>query len=262
MFTEENQSGFIGKIKNIFAQPEGEQAGTKQHDTLVMGTRTVNASNTPNTRQDSNLSFEDWRKQLHVRTVEVSSPVVSTPKNIRDLDIAFASRFNEMGGRFLYCESLAEAVAAISDLKNEQQWHHVFCFENETKDAFAQAGFQKGAIGYTIENSDAAISLCESLIAESGTVIFNPKQASRRSLSCFPKTHIVLADTRRLCADLLEGLERFHVDHKGELPAVFDISKDQSAHFFDASRLILNAHGTRDVWVILIDEVIKPSNRL
>ncbi len=202
-------------------------------------------------------------KPIATRTVEASTikPTVAAAPVEMDLDIRFATKFIEAGGKFLFCESMKEAVETLQMLKADHGWEHVFTWENEIKDAFAASNFQKGAVGFTIENSDAAISLCESLIADEGIVILNPKQASRRRLPCFPKTQVLLADVSCLVGSEADGLDKFYKKHKGELPSFIKLNTCNSGHFYDKQRLILNAEGTEDLYVILIDEFIPPSQR-
>lgn len=197
---------------------------------------------------------------VSVRTVSPSAPSYALAPET-DLDIRFAEEFTGKGGKFIYCESVADAIEELKSMKAENGWQHIFTWENEIKDAFCNYNFQKGSIGFTIENSDAAISLCESLVAEDGSIIFNPKQASRRTLSCFPDVHIILADVTRLIPSLVRGLERFNQLHKPELPSVLDLSDDKTGHFYDQVRLILRAEGTKNIYVILVDEIIPPSVR-
>jgi L-lactate dehydrogenase complex protein LldG len=201
---------------------------------------------------------------IGVRTVNAADSVAvpayaSTSDN--ELDIRFATKFIDAGGKFLFCESMKEAVETLKMLKEDHGWEHIFAWENEVKDAFAASSFQKGVVGFTIENSDAAISLCETLIADEGIVILNPKQASRRRLPCFPKTHVLLADVTTLIGSEAEGLEKFYKKHKGELPSFIKLNHCNEGHFYDKQRLILNAEGPEDVYVILIDEYIPPSTR-
>jgi L-lactate dehydrogenase complex protein LldG len=265
MLHENTGHGFLSRLKHAFS------SSSESHDaidTIPSTTRTVNYTTeevlteeepiTYASRYDSQQSITE--KEISLRTVEVSAPVYSLPAE-SDLDIRFATKFSETGGKFIFCESVKEAVEGMQMLKNENGWKHIFCWENEIKDAFGEANFQKGAIGFTIENSDAAVSLCETLIADDGTIILNPKQASRRRLTCFPKTHIILTDVAHLKANEMEGLEKFYRLHKGELPSIVKLGSCNNGHFYDKQRLILNAEGTEDVYVFLVDQFIPPSLR-
>lgn len=262
MFTED--SGIFARFKNFFSNEgkseEAAVAETAEMESAVPADSPETVEETVYTRTSMVSDESVTGMEISLRTVEVSAPkmAVSTEK---DLDIRFATKFIAAGGKFIYCENLGEAVEVLKGLKEDNHWCHVFSWENEIKDAFANNGFQKGAIGFTIENSEAAVSLCEFLIAEEGTILLNPKQASRRRLPCFPKTHIIITDVAHLAAGEKEALERFAQANKGELPSVIKLGYCNTGHFYDKQRLILNAEGTEDVYVILVDEIIPPSLR-
>lgn len=257
MFTEEQ--GFFGRIKNLFGNHQAER------EVEVIATRTVVGFNENEVARPT--SFADIINEpitastpVAVRTVEPTAKSYDKPSET-DLDIHFAENFNAQGGDFIYCETIANAIEVLKTMKRQNEWIHIFTWENEIKDAFCEHNFQRGAIGFTIENSSAAISLCESLVAEDGSIIFNPKQASRRTLSCFPNFHIVLADATRLTPTLATGLQRFNQLHKPELPSVLRLNDENNTHFYDQTKLVLRAEGTKNIFVIFVDEIIPPSIR-
>jgi L-lactate dehydrogenase complex protein LldG len=280
MFTEESGTGFFAKMKSVFinnekstnevnqttAVVEPVMETEAQKPTLYASLGNVVAENEttfvePVFTYSSRVSDESvTEKEIALRTVEVTAPTYALPVE-KDLDIRFATKFIQANGKFIFCESIKEAVEGLRMLKAERNWSHIFCWENEIKDAFCDNNFQKGSIGYTIENSDAAISLCESLIADEGTIILNPKQASRRRLHCFPKTHIIITDVAHLACNEADGLDRFYALNKGELPSIIKLGSCNDGHFYDKQRLILNAEGPEDVYVFLVDQVIPPSLR-
>jgi L-lactate dehydrogenase complex protein LldG len=267
MFTEETGTGFFSRIKNAFTANENtvvvddkptEFAEEKTNGTdEMMNANVTERSNYP-TAPANNESVTE--REIPLRTVGVTAPSLHLP-NEKDLDIRFATKFIAAGGKFVFCESIKEAIENLKILKMENDWSHVFCWENEIKDAFCESNFQKGSIGFTIENSDAAISLCECLVAEDGTILLNPKQASRRRLPCFPKTHIIITDLAHVASTEADALHHFKQMHKGELPSIIKLGSCNSGHFYDKQRLILNAEGTEDVYVFLVDEIIPPSLR-
>lgn len=277
MFKDESGSGFFAKMKNVFSYTEKTttseliseaQVATaeapvelKSKFSTAQQSETSTAYAEPVFTYTSRVTDESvTAREIPLRTVEVTAPVY-TLNTEKDLDIRFATKFIQANGKFVFCEDLKEAIEGLRMLKAERNWSHIFCWENEIKDAFCESNFQKGAIGYTIENSDAAISLCESLIADEGTIILNPKQASRRRLHCFPKTHIIITDVAHLAGTEAEGLERFYALNKGELPNIIKLGSCNNGHFYDKQRLILNAEGTEDVYVFLVDKPIPPSLR-
>jgi len=266
MLTETSGNSLLSRLKNVFSSSEPapfiesaqeNSLSVSDTDTLEQG---ITGSVVEMPQTESLISQSVIEREISLRTVEVSAPRVTMPEE-KDLDIRFATSFSEAGGKFVFCETIKEAVQTLKLLKSEEGWSHVFFWENEIRDAFLDNNFQKGAIGFTIENSDAAISLCENLIADDGTIILNPKQASRRRLPCFPKTHIILTDIARLAGSETEGLEKFYQKHKGELPSIIKLGSCNKGHFYDKQRLILNAEGPENVYVFLIDEIIPASLR-
>jgi len=261
MYTEE--TGLFSRIKGLFSSNEtAVESNTAVEDQAEVSAEepVLLVADTP--KEINHIVVEEsvTEREIPLRTVEVSAPTYILP-NEKDLDIRFATKYIQAGGKFIYCETLKEAIEQLQLLKSEHGWQHIFTWENEIKDAFCNYNFQRGAIGFTIENSEAAISLCESLIAEDGTILLNPKQASRRRLPCFPKAHIIITDVAHLAAQESDGLERFYALNKGELPSLIKLGNCNNGHFYDKQRLILNAEGTEDIFVILVDEVIPPSLR-
>ena len=269
MVNEETGHGFFSRLKNVFSSTasNGTPEDTAYENSSVATLTEEKVENEMTTQPETETvtapvvrAENIIQKEIQVRTVEVKAPVVNMPDE-QDLDIRFATKFIEADGKFVFCETMKQAIEDLNRLKEEMGWAHVFCWENEIKDAFCDSNFQKGLIGYTIENSDAAVSLCESLAADEGTIIFNPKQASRRRLKCFPKTHIVITDIAHLTAHEADALDKFKQLNKGELPSVVKLGTCNTGHFYDKQRLILNSDGTEDIYVFLVDEVIPPSLR-
>jgi L-lactate utilization protein LutC len=273
MFNNDNQShGIIDSVKSFFGV-------AKLHDDVVTDTLTElmpDPSQIPLSEYTSTSAY----KPMATRTVDYShvgaEPAKEETQHIEraevaigemlhldhaDLDIDFATNFTAKGGKFIYCETQHEVVDLLRELSKENGWSHIFSWENELKDIFQDHDFQRGAIGYTLENSDAAICLCESLIADSGNVILNPKQASRRRLPVFPNAQILIADLSKLTTELNKALDLFSMDNKGEVPSVLDLHDNVKGCYYHDGNLVLKAEGTTNLYLILLDERIKPSTR-
>ena len=276
MYTEDSNTGFLGSLKSLFSSKKvnlvEEATNNDVTDILVeeyipvrqanvdaptdkpMGTRTVDYSH---------VEFAPVHKTIEEESMPPEQPATHSDDNHthQDLDILFASMLIEKGGKFIFCDSINDVVAELKVLSEEMKWAHVFCWENELKDAFCDNNFQKGAIGFTLENSSAAMCLCETLVADSGSLILNPKQASRRRLPVFPKVQIFLADTSQIAADLNKAVDLFNIKNRGELPSVLDLADNVKGHYYYDGNLVLKAEGTSEIYVFLVDEKIKPSQR-
>lgn len=276
MYTEDSNTGFLGSLKSLFAPKKtslpAEQESSESTELLIeeyiplrnpnvdaptdrpMGTRTVDYSHAE-MYAVTRISEEG--------TVSMDQPQVKSDEMQyhQELDILFASMLIEKGGKFIYCESIADVIAELKAMSAELKWAHIFCWENEIKDAFCENNFQKGAIGFTIENSNAAMCLCETLVADMGSLILNPKQASRRRLPVFPQVQIFLADTSQIAADLNKAIDLFNIKNRGELPSVLDLGDNVKGQYYHDGNLVLKAEGTSEIYVFLVDEKIKPSTR-
>jgi hypothetical protein len=274
MYTEDSNSGFFGGLKSLFSGKKAIQNEENKSDEMVdllveeyipvrnvnvdaptdkpMGTRTVDYSH---------VEFAPVSRVTEEVAPAIVTPAKEDTAHNQDLDILFASTLIEKGGKFIFCDSIADVVNELKALSEELKWAHVFCWENEIKDAFCEANFQKGAIGFTLENSSAAMCLCETLVADTGSLILNPKQASRRRLPVFPRVQIFLADTSQIAADLNKAVDLFNIKNRGELPSVLDLADNVKGHYYYDGNLVLKAEGTSEIYVFLVDEKINPSQR-
>jgi L-lactate dehydrogenase complex protein LldG len=112
--------------------------------------------------------------------------------------------------------------------------------------------FQKNDPEMLIQFTDAALSFCESLIAESGTILLSPDQSSHRKLTTFPKYHIIVASKKNLEETLDKALKKFNDNYINRLPAILELNEEKKYYKANHTRL-LSATGTNEVFVFYID---------
>ena len=278
MFTEDSNSSFLGGLKSIFGTKKNPDTNSSETlansaEALVEEYQPTKAAPAENpidrpmatrTVDYSHVEFKPVTKPVEevIESDTTPSPFEEvTVEDNHELDIRFASNLIEKGGKFIYCERIADVVEELKALSEALNWEYVYCWENEIKDAFCENNFQKGVIGIMLEESNAAICLCETLVADSGNIILNPKQASRRRLPVFPKVHILIANTCQIAADLNKALDQFNIKNRGELPSVLDLNNNIKGHYYHDGNLVLKAEGTAELYVFLVDEKIQPSTR-
>jgi L-lactate utilization protein LutB len=257
MFTEDQGTGLFSSFKSLFGSSKKSEATTENIEDLVEEYTRPNMEGVeiPATPMHTRTVFFEAKSEEQVDNTQLH-------KVIENLDVSFAENFVTKGGKFMYFETIAEAITEVKVLAEEMNWMHVYCWENEVKDMFHNNDFQRGAIGFTMENSSAAMCMCSELIAENGTLLLTPKQASRRRLTVFPKTQIFIANTSQVLFSLAEALEKFNIENKGELPSVLNLQDNSKGNYYYNGQLVLKAEGTEDVYLILVDETIAPSNRV
>lgn len=257
MLSEKQESGLLGHLKSWFG------AERKHELSPVLSEYTEEYVRPSMVGLDAPMSSPMSTRTVFFETKSTVKERIQIPEISHDaLDITFAEHFVEKGGKFVYCETLAQAIDEIKTLSSELNWVHAYCWENEVKDMFCDYDFQRGAIGFTLEKSNATVCLCETLIAENGTFLLNPKQASRRRLPGFPKTQIFIAHSSQIVYSLSQALEMFRTANKGELPSVLNLADNTYGKYYYDDQLVLKADGPSDVYLILVDEVIPPSDRV
>ena len=277
MPTESKNNSFLHKVKSFFLGPEMEE-----EDAIIPNENaTVEISNGTKDDEvevelitkDLNPKFDSTIKPMAVKKVvgyddsHTHNPTPITPeaplssvseepvKNNIELDVQFAENFTAAGGKFIYAETKVEFVEILKQLKQQNKWKHIYYWEDEVKQLLDGQDALKISIGVSLETSQAAVSFCEYLVASDGSIILSSKQASTRGLSVFPDAHIIIADATRLVRNLEEGVIKFNKFHT-ELPFAIYLSDKIGADTKSNDTLILNAHGTQNVFLLFVDEAI------
>jgi L-lactate dehydrogenase complex protein LldG len=272
MSSTEKKSSFFDKLKSVFLGPE--EQSDREKDTMVtkedkgdaapLKTQAPQSYTPPKAKRDESLKPMAVKKVIGYEDPfkEPIQEVVNTPVSHEeiveegDLDITFAEHFTAAGGKFLFCESRQEMVEILQQLKENHHWSNIYYWEDEVKEIVEGYDNLKISIGCTLETSQAAISMCEYIVASDGSIILSSKQASTRGLSVFPNAHIIIADASRLARNLNEGIKKFNKIHGSELPFAIYLSDKFAADSKPATTLVLNAHGTQNIFLLFVDEKI------
>jgi len=275
MSTESKNNDFLHKVKSFFLGPEMEEENAiipneNSAEELPDGKKEDDAEFIT---KDLNPKFDSTIKPMAVKKVvgyddshtqstapiSTESPSTSTvtpsAQNNVELDVQYAENFTMAGGKFIYAETKAELIEILKQLKQQNKWKNIYYWEDEVKQLLDGQDALKISIGVSLETSQAAVSFCEYLVASDGSIILSSKQASTRGLSVFPDAHIIIADATRLVKNLEEGVIKFNKFHT-ELPFAIYLSDKVGVDTKSNDTLILNAHGTQNVFLLFVDEPI------
>ena len=273
-----SKPGFLSKLKSFILGPEEVEAPSVKEPAAVnmINEEVVVAVSNQNIEQQPELiekklkpKFDDSIKPMAVKKVvgfeDSHTPIYTPPilpkqeveidPNI-ELDVLFAENFTASGGKFIFADTRDEFVNILKQLKAQFAWKNIYYWEDEVKEILDGHDSLKISIGSNLENSQAAISLCEYIVANDGSIILSSKQASTRGLSVFPDAHILLADASRLVYNLDAGVKKFNKQHGSELPFLIYLSDKINTENKSSNQLILNATGTKNIYVIFVDEKI------
>lgn len=171
------------------------------------------------------------------------------------LDILFAHQFTKVNGQFIFCENESEFIENLISLTKEKGWSKIFCREEKIKNFLNQCQVPFSSDDTEITNVTVGITLCENLVARTGSVIISSKQTSGRQLPIFPDTHIVLAYTSQLVYDIKDALQFIKTKY-ASIPSMISAITGPSRTADIEKTLVQGAHGPKEIFVFLIDDII------
>lgn len=179
-------------------------------------------------------------------------PVYKSVSNSNFLDERFAENFVSSGGKFVYCQNQKEFISYLKSLKEENEWNHVYSWNNSLLDFLSYNDFQREEIGFSLAESDAGISYCFNLSANEGVIVLSPEQATNRRLVTFPKTHIIVAYKNQLKENIDGAIEKFDHHFGGRLASILELHEGKPVTKAN-HKTLLSAEGPRDVYLFYID---------
>jgi L-lactate dehydrogenase complex protein LldG len=163
----------------------------------------------------------------------------------------FASNAAALKADFVLCADRAERDAHLLALAEECSWKKVATHHSDdTQHAAAALGLpQLGTDdGYAIpelEACDVALTSCEALVAQTGSVLVSGRSCGGRALSVLPPHHVVLARRDQLIADLPAAFALLHERYSTDWPTMLSFITGPSRTGDIERILVLGAHGPR-----------------
>src|SRR5262249_43068275 len=98
------------------------------------------------------------------------------------------------------------------------------------------------------------ITLCECLVARTGSVIISSRQMSGRRLPFFPDVHVVLAYTSQLVGEIKDALQLIKLKYGDQIPSMITAITGPSRTADIEKTLVKGAHGPKEIFVFLVDD--------
>jgi hypothetical protein len=138
------------------------------------------------------------------------------PEQQVPVDELFTYNFKKNGGKFLYCENLAELHDQFLNILEENDWFEceVMCFEpklysllDENKLTYAKASQPK-----------FLLATCENLIADEGSILFSSNQIKQNKPNELPANIVIVATTSQMLESKSDGLREIKKKYDREYP--------------------------------------------
>jgi L-lactate dehydrogenase complex protein LldG len=170
----------------------------------------------------------------------------------------FAQNTAALKADFHSVASVEEASRQLASLATENNWKRVATH----RDPFVSALAEKLGLpclftdsGYDIsalEQSDAAITGCDALVAQTGSVLVSGPSAGGRALSVLPPHHVVIARRSQVVPDLAAALQLARKRYAPNWPSFLSFITGPSRTGDIERILVLGAHGPKKLTIFLL----------
>jgi L-lactate dehydrogenase complex protein LldG len=170
----------------------------------------------------------------------------------------FRHNTEDLKTEFRTCEDMNEAIRHVQTLAATNGWKKIGLHRGELTDAVArELGLTEVRTdnGYDVddlESCDAGLTECETLVAQTGSVLVSATSAGGRALSVLPPHHVVLAHRNQMVPDLSAALQRVQEKFKNKFPSFLSFISGPSRTGDIERILVLGAHGPKKLTILLL----------
>jgi L-lactate dehydrogenase complex protein LldG len=169
------------------------------------------------------------------------------------IEVTFAQELTRIGGKFAYCEHEADMIEKLKFVIYENSNREIFCFDQVLKRLLSEheIAFQSDPVA--LMNVGIGLTLCECLIARTGSIMVSSRQMSGRRLNVFPEVHVVIATTDQLVKNLQDAFVLMKKKYATTLPSAITVISGPSRTADIEKTLVMGAHGPRQLYILLVE---------
>jgi len=171
----------------------------------------------------------------------------------KDLALVFAEKFTSLLGNFSFCESEQDLYDQINSLVEEKQWDEVYCSDENIKSALGSFGFSAFS-EKPLKDADVSITICESLVARTGSMVLSSAVSSGRTTSVYAPVHICIAKVSQLVFDVKDALVLLQKKYGDQIPSMISFATGPSRTADIEKTLVVGVHGPKEVYCFLLDK--------
>lgn len=183
---------------------------------------------------------------------EADSIVFSPVDDLSEL--VFAERFTLNGGQFVYCEDEIAFMENILGLAEEHKWQKIYCWEQALQHLLDKYAYPFGHTDTDFLKADASITLCEALIASTGSILISNGKGAGRRLSIYPPVHLVLGYTSQVTDTLKDAFLLVQKNYENNPPSLISVISGPSCTADIANIVVKGAHGPAQLYLFLLED--------
>ncbi|MCE0499577.1 MAG: lactate utilization protein [Methylacidiphilales bacterium] len=178
--------------------------------------------------------------------------------SLNDQLVMFAFNCNQLRTELRTLASLDEAAAQLALLARENNWRQIASHRHPLVLPLAEKLALPTLLtddGYAIpdlERCHAAITGCDALVAQTGSILVSSGSAGGRALSVLPPHHVVIAQRSQLVPDLAAALALARERYAPNWPSFLSFITGPSRTGDIERILVLGAHGPKQLTVLIV----------
>jgi L-lactate dehydrogenase complex protein LldG len=171
------------------------------------------------------------------------------------LEIQFAQRFAALNGNFIFCENEEEFSHIMAALVKEHSWNNITTYDEKVQQLLKTADVPFISDPKKITSTDVGVTLCECLVARTGSVFVTSRQPAGRRLPVYSNIHVVVAYTSQLVYNLKDALTLIKGKYNSIPSMIANITGPSRTADIEKT-LVQGAHGPKEIFVCLIDDTV------
>lgn len=182
---------------------------------------------------------------------KAEDPIV--PPQETELEVQFAEEFSKLQGKFVFCLNTDELLYHLTQLTSHEQWKEIYCSEQPLQQLFTAKGFSFNP-ALALKDADVSITLCECLVARTGTIVMSAAQQHGRTSGVYAPVHVCIAYTNQLVYDVSNAFNLLQTKYGDQLPSLINFASGPSRTADIEKTLVVGVHGPKEVYVFLVDD--------
>lgn len=193
------------------------------------------------------------KRENPFQDIDFKSPVL---KELADVpEVEFASKLNENGGTFVYCENEKDFVENVKSLVDQRKWKSVYSIDEKLIGLLQTDGVNVESSEDNFNEQIAGITRCDFLIGRFGSVMVSSGLSSGRRMFVFPEVHIVFAYLSQVVTELKDAFKGMKKKYPERLPSQITVISGPSRTADIEKTLVMGAHGPKELIVFVIDDL-------
>ncbi|TAE71640.1 MAG: hypothetical protein EAZ85_10530 [Bacteroidetes bacterium] len=180
------------------------------------------------------------------------NPYINFTEN--ECEVAFAEAYNKGKGEFYFCETLEVFLSQLKSYLITKNITKTYIWEEYLQELakFSKIDFQNDDKNFN--EVEVGITLCEALVARTGSIVVSSKQSAGRRLTIFPPIHIVVAFTSQCVWEIKDALSLIKTQYENNFPSMVSFITGPSQTADIEKTLVLGAHGPKELILFLVKE--------